>query len=50
MAEFSATLRDEVDLERLSEALQDVVEQTTRLAHVSLWLLEGHVEGRRAKT
>ena len=35
---FSATIRDEVNLERLSEELMSVVEETMQPVHVSLWL------------
>ena len=38
LAAFSATIRDEVNLERLSDALMSVVEETMEPAHVSLWL------------
>jgi len=35
---YSAKLRDETDLERLSEHLTGVLAQTVQTAHVSLWL------------
>jgi len=35
---FSATLRNEVDLNKLSEQLITVVQETMQPAHVSLWL------------
>jgi hypothetical protein len=38
LSEFSASLRDEVDLSQLSERLIDVVEETMQPARVSLWL------------
>ena len=37
MAAFSASLRDEVDLQKLSEHLQTVVEQTLQPTYVDLW-------------
>ena len=38
LAQFSATLRNEVDLSQLSERLITVVEETMQPAHISLWL------------
>ena len=38
LAAFSATLRDEVDLDELREALLTVVQETMQPSHVSLWL------------
>jgi hypothetical protein len=38
LAAFSATLRDEVDLDRLAGRLVEVVEETMQPAQVSLWL------------
>ncbi|CAN5320062.1 hypothetical protein BH20ACT22_BH20ACT22_14440 [soil metagenome] len=41
LADFSARLRDQIDLETLSSELLVVVGQTMRPAHVSLWLRVG---------
>ena len=38
LAHFSAILRDEADLNQLSEQLVEVVEETMQPVHVSLWL------------
>ena len=38
LAAFSATLRDEVDLDELRVALLTVVQETMQPSHVSLWL------------
>src|SRR5262249_3843889 len=38
VAAFSATLRQEVDLDQLREHLLNVVQETMQPAHVSLWL------------
>jgi len=35
---FNVVLRDEVDIERLTELLLTVVEETIQPKHVSLWL------------
>ena len=38
VADFSARARDEVDLQRLAERLERVIEETIRPAHVLTWL------------
>ncbi len=49
LAAFSATVRDEVDLNRLNDELLSVVEQTMQPSSVSLWLKEtGDGQGTKA--
>ncbi|HEV2581937.1 MAG TPA: hypothetical protein VGT44_13870, partial [Ktedonobacteraceae bacterium] len=38
LAQFSASLRNEVDLQQLKESLVVVVEETMQPAHISLWM------------
>ena len=40
LAAFTTRMRDEVDMQRLSETLVEVVDETVQPAHVSLWLRE----------
>jgi hypothetical protein len=47
LAAFSATLRQEVDLEQLSEQLLTVVQETMQPVHVSLWLRKPGQERKR---
>ena len=44
---FSATLRNEVDLSRLSEHFLSVVQETMQPAHVSLWLRQSEPSRER---
>jgi hypothetical protein len=37
---FSATMRDQVDLNQVTERLATVVQETVQPAHVSLWLIQ----------
>lgn len=39
LAAFSATLREETDLDRLGDGLVEVVHETVQPGHVSLWLM-----------
>jgi hypothetical protein len=44
LAQFAATAREEVNIERLSHALLGVVEETTRPERASLWLIPTNEE------
>jgi hypothetical protein len=44
LAAFSAQMREEVELEQLSEALLGVVDETMQPSHISLWLRNLEVE------
>ncbi len=46
VAAFSATLRQEVDLDQLREHLLAVVQETMQPAHISLWLRKTDQEGK----
>jgi hypothetical protein len=48
IANFSSTLRDEVDLATLSEHLVAVVQETMQPAHVSLWLRKPEQERKQS--
>src|SRR6266436_1340699 len=48
VAAFSATLRQEVDLDQLREHLVAVVEETMQPAHVSLWVRPTQHDGKRS--
>jgi hypothetical protein len=48
IATFSSSLRDEVDLNTLSEHLVEVVQETMQPAHVSLWLRKPEKERKHS--
>jgi serine phosphatase RsbU (regulator of sigma subunit)/anti-sigma regulatory factor (Ser/Thr protein kinase) len=45
IAEFTATLREEIDLDQLSARLVDIVQKTLLPSAISLWLREATLEG-----
>ncbi len=47
IAAFSATLRQEVDLDQLREQLLAVVQETMQSAHVSLWVRKSEQDGKQ---
>ncbi len=49
LAAFSATLRNEVDMQQLSEQLVAVVQETMQPAHISLWLRPTAGRGARVQ-
>ncbi len=49
LAAFGATMRDEVDLNKLTERLVQVVEETMQPAYVSLWLKDSNATPAAAR-
>ena len=47
LADFSATARDEVELDKLTERLVAVVEETMQPEKVSVWLKKDNQESRK---
>jgi hypothetical protein len=45
LAAFGVTVRDEVELEKLTSELLNVVNETMQPTHVSLWLKEFNTKG-----
>lgn len=50
LAAFSATLRNEFDLEQLSEQVASVIQETMQPTHVSLWLRQPERETKAGIT
>jgi hypothetical protein len=50
LAAFNTTLREEVDLDRLTDSIPQVVEEIMKPAHVSLWLREVDVRPRERQS
>jgi hypothetical protein len=50
LAAFNTTLREEVDLDHLTDSIPQVVEEIMKPAHVSLWLREVDVRPRERQS
>ena len=47
LAQFAATVRDEVDMDKLAAALIGVIEETMQPEKVSLWLKDSNAKTQR---